>query len=138
MGSKIYDTMDLLNPQRKILPFKFKCKGGFYLRHYNKWTKRIVRGGVFDWEKKNFICVIFRGKKRKVSAVCCKCWGTLVLLAQINSNNTQFYLVHVVVATPGRILDLMKKEVAQMNQCNMLVMDEVWGIKNANITPQSQ
>ena len=34
-------------------------------------------------------------------------------------------LVHVVVATPGRILDLMKKGVADMSGCQMLVMDEV-------------
>lgn len=35
-----------------------------------------------------------------------------------------YQTVHVVVATPGRILDLMKKRVADMSQCNMLVMDE--------------
>jgi len=35
-----------------------------------------------------------------------------------------YQTVHVVVATPGRILDLMKKGVAVMSQCNMLVMDE--------------
>ena len=29
------------------------------------------------------------------------------------------------VATPGRILDLMKKGVADMSGCQMLVMDEV-------------
>jgi len=32
--------------------------------------------------------------------------------------------VHVVIATPGRILDLMKKGLAIMDQCGMLVMDE--------------
>jgi len=32
--------------------------------------------------------------------------------------------VHVVVATPGRILDLMKKGVADMSSCQILVMDE--------------
>ncbi|RNA08982.1 ATP-dependent RNA helicase me31b [Brachionus plicatilis] len=32
--------------------------------------------------------------------------------------------VHVVIATPGRILDLMKKGLAVMDNCNMLVMDE--------------
>jgi len=32
--------------------------------------------------------------------------------------------VHVVIATPGRILDLMKKGLAVMDKCNMLVMDE--------------
>jgi len=32
--------------------------------------------------------------------------------------------VHVVIATPGRILDLMKKGLAVMEKCAMLVMDE--------------
>lgn len=32
--------------------------------------------------------------------------------------------VHVVIATPGRILDLMNKGVAQMEKCQILVMDE--------------
>jgi ATP-dependent RNA helicase DDX6/DHH1 len=32
--------------------------------------------------------------------------------------------VHVVIATPGRILDLMKKGLAVMEKCSMLVMDE--------------
>ncbi|OQV14141.1 putative ATP-dependent RNA helicase DDX6 [Hypsibius exemplaris] len=32
--------------------------------------------------------------------------------------------VHVVVATPGRILDLMEKNVAVMDRCKMLVLDE--------------
>ena len=34
-------------------------------------------------------------------------------------------LVHVVVATPGRILDLMKKGVAKMDMTQIMVMDEV-------------
>ena len=33
--------------------------------------------------------------------------------------------VHVVVATPGRILDLAEKNVAKLNTCKVLVMDEV-------------
>jgi len=32
--------------------------------------------------------------------------------------------VHLVVATPGRILDLMDKNVADVSQCKMLVLDE--------------
>lgn len=32
--------------------------------------------------------------------------------------------VHVVVATPGRILDLMEKGIANMSQCQILVLDE--------------
>jgi len=35
-----------------------------------------------------------------------------------------YQTVHVVVATPGRILDLMKKRIADMSNCQMLVMDE--------------
>lgn len=33
--------------------------------------------------------------------------------------------VHIVVATPGRILDLAQKGVAKLNTCRILVMDEV-------------
>lgn len=33
--------------------------------------------------------------------------------------------VHVVIATPGRILDLIKKGVAKVNQVQMIVLDEV-------------
>merc|ERR1712123_230942 len=32
--------------------------------------------------------------------------------------------VHLVVATPGRILDLMEKQVANVSKCRMLVLDE--------------
>ena len=32
--------------------------------------------------------------------------------------------VHVIIATPGRILDLMEKKVAKMDKCKMIVMDE--------------
>jgi ATP-dependent RNA helicase DDX6/DHH1 len=32
--------------------------------------------------------------------------------------------VHVIIATPGRIIDLMEKKVCQMDQCKMLVLDE--------------
>ena len=43
-----------------------------------------------------------------------------LFLATIVSNP----IVHVIIATPGRILDLMEKKVAQMNNCKMLVLDE--------------
>lgn len=33
--------------------------------------------------------------------------------------------VHVVIATPGRILDLIKKGVAKVDRVQMMVMDEV-------------
>ncbi|XP_067138443.1 ATP-dependent RNA helicase me31b [Centruroides vittatus] len=32
--------------------------------------------------------------------------------------------VHIIIATPGRILDLMEKNVAHMDKCNILVLDE--------------
>jgi len=32
--------------------------------------------------------------------------------------------VHIVVATPGRILDLAGKDIAKLNKCNYLVLDE--------------
>lgn len=34
-------------------------------------------------------------------------------------------LVHVIIATPGRILDLIKKGVAKVDKVQMAVMDEV-------------
>lgn len=34
-------------------------------------------------------------------------------------------IVHVVIATPGRILDLIKKGVAKMDKAQLIVMDEV-------------
>lgn len=36
-----------------------------------------------------------------------------------------FSSVHVIIATPGRILDLMKKGVAKVDKAQMIVMDEV-------------
>jgi ATP-dependent RNA helicase DDX6/DHH1 len=33
--------------------------------------------------------------------------------------------VHIVVATPGRIVDLASKGVAKLDKCGILVMDEV-------------
>ena len=34
------------------------------------------------------------------------------------------FIVHVVIATPGRILDLIKKGVAKVSQVQMIVLDE--------------
>lgn len=33
--------------------------------------------------------------------------------------------MHVVVGTPGRILDLATRDIADLSDCNMLVLDEV-------------
>ncbi|KAL0172044.1 hypothetical protein M9458_032355, partial [Cirrhinus mrigala] len=35
-----------------------------------------------------------------------------------------FSVVHVIIATPGRILDLIKKGVAKVDRAQMVVMDE--------------
>lgn len=44
----------------------------------------------------------------------------------IYSNFVQISVsVQVIIATPGRILDLMDKNVAIMDSCRMLVLDEV-------------
>ena len=34
--------------------------------------------------------------------------------------------VHVIVATPGRLLDLIEKSIADVSQCQILVLDEVF------------
>jgi hypothetical protein len=44
----------------------------------------------------------------------------------IYDNSVQFFVpVQVIIATPGRILDLMDKNVAIMDSCRVLVLDEV-------------
>ncbi|MDP2438820.1 MAG: DEAD/DEAH box helicase [archaeon] len=35
-----------------------------------------------------------------------------------------YHTVHILVATPGRVLDLANKGVAHLNKCNMMIMDE--------------
>ena len=35
------------------------------------------------------------------------------------------FAVHVIIATPGRILDLMNKNLVKIGKCGMLVLDEV-------------
>jgi ATP-dependent RNA helicase DDX6/DHH1 len=35
-------------------------------------------------------------------------------------------IVHLVVATPGRVLDLIEKGVANISQCKTVVLDEVY------------
>lgn len=42
-----------------------------------------------------------------------------------------YQTIHVVVATPGRILDLSNKGVCKLNNCRILVMDEVGCIFSA-------
>lgn len=40
--------------------------------------------------------------------------------------------MHIVVATPGRLVDLASKGVAKLNQATMLVMDEAVGQGHTN------
>lgn len=42
-----------------------------------------------------------------------------------NVCSSPVFIVHVVIATPGRILDLIKKGVAKVDKTQMMVMDEV-------------
>ena len=34
--------------------------------------------------------------------------------------------ISIVIATPGRILDLAEKNIAKLNECDYIVMDEVF------------
>ncbi|KAI8112449.1 hypothetical protein M9434_003772 [Picochlorum sp. BPE23] len=43
--------------------------------------------------------------------------------------------VHVVVATPGRVLDLAEKGVCKLNQCNIAVMDEADKLLSVEFQP---
>lgn len=36
-----------------------------------------------------------------------------------------YFAVHAIVATPGRILDLMNKNLVKCSKCGILVLDEV-------------
>jgi len=36
-----------------------------------------------------------------------------------------YCIVHILVATPGRVLDLAAKGLAKLEKCTMVVMDEV-------------
>ena len=49
-----------------------------------------------------------------------RCFSITVLHITVHSNTP----VHVIVATVGRILDLMDKGLAKLGQCSVLVMDE--------------
>lgn len=36
-----------------------------------------------------------------------------------------YNVVHILVGTPGRVLDLADKGIANLKECNTLIMDEV-------------
>lgn len=43
--------------------------------------------------------------------------------------------VHVLVATPGRVLDMARKDVCKLNRCRMLVMDEADKLLSQEFSP---
>ena len=43
----------------------------------------------------------------------------------VNTLSHPLLTVHVIVATPGRLLDLVEKGIANVNNCQILVLDEV-------------
>jgi ATP-dependent RNA helicase DDX6/DHH1 len=43
--------------------------------------------------------------------------------------------VHILVATPGRVLDLASKGVCKLNNCNMMIMDEADKLLSPEFTP---
>lgn len=49
----------------------------------------------------------------------------LPVFIRVPDNLLFFLAVHVVIATPGRILDLIKKGVAKVDHIQMIVLDEV-------------
>lgn len=48
-----------------------------------------------------------------------------VWIALVTTYRILLFVVHVIIATPGRILDLIKKGVAKVGQVQMIVLDEV-------------
>ncbi|MDR3737154.1 MAG: DEAD/DEAH box helicase [Acidobacteriaceae bacterium] len=46
-----------------------------------------------------------------------------------------YQVVHVVVCTPGRILDLASKQVADLSKCDILVMDEADKLLSVDFQP---
>ncbi|XP_016431178.1 probable ATP-dependent RNA helicase ddx6 [Sinocyclocheilus rhinocerous] len=109
--------------------------------------KRELLMGIFEmgWEKPSPIQVKGRGKygtlvivptrelALQVSQICIqvsKHMGGVKVMATTGGTNLRDDIlrldetVHVVIATPGRILDLIKKGVAKVNQVQMIVLDE--------------
>uniref|UniRef100_A0A7E4VKN8 RNA helicase n=1 Tax=Panagrellus redivivus TaxID=6233 RepID=A0A7E4VKN8_PANRE len=68
----------------------------------------------------------------QTSAICVELGKHLGLKVMVTTGGTDLRddilrlnsVVHLVVATPGRIIDLMEKNVAQVDNCNMIVLDE--------------
>ena len=68
----------------------------------------------------------------QTSQVCKELGKHCELRVMVSTGGTQlkddivrlYSTVHIVVATPGRILDLTKKKVCNLSKCSMLIMDE--------------
>lgn len=67
------------------------------------------------------------GNLNKVDPPQSECFHCVDIKRDINAAAASHgcFSVHVVIATPGRILDLIKKGVAKVNQVQMVVLDEV-------------
>lgn len=46
--------------------------------------------------------------------------------------------VHIIVATPGRILDLAERSIIDLSKCNMVVLDEVDKLLSTHFLPVTQ
>lgn len=68
----------------------------------------------------------------QTSSVCKELGKYLDIQVMVTTGGTQlkddivrlYKPVHILVATPGRVLDLAKKDVAKLDKCNMMIMDE--------------
>lgn len=54
----------------------------------------------------------------------CSITKNINLVSRLVNLNCFVVAVQVIIATPGRMIDLMDKQVAKMDQCRMLVLDE--------------
>lgn len=59
-----------------------------------------------------------------MSGICFIFYGFCISTEQYIDWFSMFVTVQVIIATPGRMIDLMDKQVAKMDQCRMLVLDE--------------
>ena len=65
------------------------------------------------WPSRESECMNFLSKNFACARICCDLTIFFCL-----------FQVHLVVATPGRILDLMEKKIADVNNCKILCLDE--------------
>ena len=65
----------------------------------------------------------------KLLLLVCNMISAILLLVDRTISVTAYFAlfcsVHIIVATPGRILDLLNKDLVKTDACKMLVLDEV-------------